>query len=115
MTLKSKLAVAVDSARTLLGIEKPPSAQPAGATAAKNAPPAPLVVWSIAPRNRRLVIAHRVGDDPTDPTKLLTVIVRDNVRFLRGMEVPGPGRALVATGDRAFALQGALPRWRGRW
>jgi hypothetical protein len=93
-----------------------PKNAPVEAPAApKNDAPAGLLVWATAPRNRRLVIAYREGDDPMDPTKLVSVIVRENGHFLRGMRLPGPDRQLVVAREGVFTLQGSCPRWRGRW
>lgn len=74
-----------------------------------------LVVWSVSALNRRLVVAHVPGVDPTNPLNLVAVMVRDNRNFLRGMKLPGPNRSLVRTAETVFDLQGACPRWRGRW
>jgi hypothetical protein len=91
-------------------------APPAPEIAAEKKPaPLVLIVWAIAPRNPHLVIAYRPGQDPLNPMNLVSVLVRSNSLFLRGMELPGPGRALLVTGRGAFTLDGACPRWRGRW
>lgn len=74
-----------------------------------------LIVWSTPARNFRLVVAYVPGQDPLNPMNLVSVTVRDNRNFLKGMKIPGPGRRLHQTGETSFDLQGACPRWRGRW
>ena len=74
-----------------------------------------LLAWGTPGYNPHLLSAYVPGQDPNDPMNLVKVTVRNNRNFLRGMTLPGPGRKLVQTGDRAFDLVGACPRWRGKW
>jgi hypothetical protein len=85
----------------------------------KNPPPVVfdgrLVVWQIPTHNPRLVIAHLPGTDPTNPMNLVTCLVRSNLNFLRGLEMPGPGRQVKQLDDQRYELLGEPPRARGRW
>ena len=96
-----------------------PARRPVALLLEKNPPPVEfkgkLKVWRAAPRNPRLVVAYLPETDPTNPLNLVSLMVADNARFLPGMLVPGPDRLVVQTADQAYVLQGALPRWRGRW
>jgi hypothetical protein len=74
-----------------------------------------LVAWAMPSRNTRIVVGHVPGADPGNPLNLVTILVRDNKNFLRGMEIPGPGREVRQTGEFSFELLGAPPRYRGRW
>lgn len=74
-----------------------------------------LLVWAVPRRNPRLVIAYLPGTDPANPLNLVTCLVRDNALFLRGMELPGPGRQVRQIDEQRYELQGAPPRYRGRW
>jgi hypothetical protein len=67
-----------------------------------------LIAWSRAP-NPRVLLAYRPGTDPADPANHLTVRVRSNENFLRGMELP------ARYGGTYFELTGPPPRHRGRW
>jgi hypothetical protein len=91
----------------------------AGLLLDKNPPPVrftgSLIAWAAPAHNPHLLIAYLPGTDPTNPLNLVTVLVRSNGNFLRGMELPGPGRIINQLRDDAFELQGACPRWRGRW
>jgi len=85
----------------------------------KNPPPVEftgeLVAWAAPTRNERLLVAYLPGTDPNNPLNLVSVFVRSNRNFLRGMKVPGPGRSLNRTGETTYELVGECPRWRGRW
>ncbi len=85
----------------------------------KNAPPLKfdgrLIVWATPSKNSKILIAHLPGTDPTNPLNLVTVFVRDNKNFLRGMVMPGAGRQVRQVGEYSFELLGAPPRYRGRW
>ena len=70
-----------------------------------------LVTWHRPLKNPRILVCHRPGDDGTDPTKLVTVRVRDNLNFLPGMEL----QANQTTQAGVFDLVGSTPRARGRW
>lgn len=70
-----------------------------------------LIVWRLPKSNLRLIVAYRDGDDPSDPTKLVSVICRDNRNFLPKMKL----KATPREGGNAFDLFGPLPRWRGRY
>lgn len=74
-----------------------------------------LIVWSIAPRNPKLIIGYKKGTDPQNPLNLYNVLVRENFNFLQGMSVPGPHGKLNVVNQNTYELQGACPRWRGRW
>lgn len=100
----------------LPGQKKAPGPEPT-ATPPKKTPPAPgegqaltLVAWAMPVTNTRLLVAYKPGADPTDPTKLVSVMVRSNVNFMKGME-------LTATPVRAgvYDLVGTCPRMKGRW
>lgn len=69
-----------------------------------------LLVWHVPEVNRQMLICHRLGDDGNDPTKLVSVAVRDNAYFLKKMAL----RARPVTATR-FTLEGPCPRWRGKW
>lgn len=77
----------------------------------KNAPAEleELQVWSIPP-NPHLLICHVPGDDGSDPTKLVSVQVRDNTLFVKKMRLRARRVA-----ERRYSLEGQQPRWRGRW
>jgi hypothetical protein len=94
-------------------------ALPAGLLLEKNPPPAvftgKLVAWATPKRNERLLIAYLPGTDPENPLNLVTCLVRSNLNFLRGMELPGPGREVRQLRQDAYELLGACPRYRGRW
>lgn len=79
--------------------------------------PVRLIVVKRAPRNEHLVIAHLPGADPSDLNNHVSLLVASNAHFLPKMTVPGPGRALLVTDSlrKIYTLQGACPRWRGRW
>lgn len=92
-----------------------PSKKNAEAPAQKNAPPEEhglieLQVWSKPPVNHQLLICHRPEDDGSDPTKLVSVIVRSSENFLKGMKLKARRVA-----DKRYSLEGPCPRWRGRW
>jgi hypothetical protein len=91
----------------------------AGLLLEKNPPPieftGKLIAWAAPVSNPRLLIAYLPGTDPSNPLNLVTVMVRSNTNFLQGMELPGPGRVINQLRDNHFELQGACPRWRGRW
>lgn len=74
-----------------------------------------LIAWAMPRHNVRLVVAYLPGTDPQNPLHLVSCLVRDNRHFLRGMEIPGPGRRVALIGEGRFELVGAVPRWRGRW
>jgi len=81
-----------------------------------------LIVWSAPSHNRNVVICYMPGMDPYNPLNLVTLRVRDNGNFMRGMKIPDskpPGNKveLKRTRDRddVFVLQGPIPRWKGRW
>ena len=74
-----------------------------------------LLVWGVPGLNQRLIVAYVPGSEPENPLTLVSVFVRDNRNFLRGMELPGPGRGLHRTAEMTFNLVGPCPRWRGRW
>lgn len=99
-------AAAVDAARN--------SARIAGLLLEKNPPPVEfageLVVWGVPTRNARLVTAYIPGNDPNNPLHLVTVAVKENVNFLRGMRLPA-----ARVNDSHFDLVGPCPRWRGKW
>ena len=86
----------------------------AAAPAKKNAPPGPatvpLIAWMNPPVNTRLLVAYRPDTDPSNPNNLVTVNVRSNVLFMRGMRL---NASFVKTG--IYDLVGPLPRWRGKW
>ena len=69
-----------------------------------------LLTWSAPTINRKIVVAYLPGTDPTDPTKLVTVNVRANWNFMKGMRL----RANKVS-DTVYDLVGPLPRWKGRW
>lgn len=81
----------------------------------KNAPPfvfaGELVVWSMPKVNRQLVIAYVPGNDPTNPLNLVSVLVKHNENFLRGMKL---NRIRHVEGNR-YELEGPCPRRRGKW
>lgn len=92
----------------------------------KNPPPVrftgQLIAWAAPPHNRKVVICHLPGTDPLQWQNLVTLRVRDNSNFLRGMPIPGtkpPGNRVKVTGvgerEDVFDLQGPVPRWKGRW
>jgi hypothetical protein len=81
-----------------------------------------LIVWAAPPRNPKVVVCYIPGGDPQDPMALVSLRVRDNSNFLRGMQIPDtkpPGNKVkvtpVADRDDVFDLQGPIPRWRGKW
>jgi hypothetical protein len=91
-------------------------------------PPAPLkfegklIAWAAPPRNRKVVICYFPGADPYNPMELVSLRVRDNQNFLRGMRIPDdkpPGSKVrvnaVKDSQDVFELMGPTPRWRGRW
>ena len=88
----------------------PPTAVPAKKTPPGEAAATKLKVWHVPVKNTRIVVAYRPGADPTDPTRLVTVNVRDNRLFM-------PEMTLTASkvSEAVYDLIGPLPRWRGRW
>lgn len=105
------------------GTNKNGAAADSGATAArpvkallneKNPPPVvfkgELVVWGVPARNPKLIVAYIPGSDPENPLNLVTVHVRENTHFLRGMKLKA-----AQVGETHFDLVGPCPRWRGRW
>lgn len=79
-----------------------------------------LVAWAMPERNERLVVCYVPGADPNNPLNLVSLRVRSNRNFLRGMAVPaekGPGAGVAVKGvsEGVYELSGACPRWRGRW
>lgn len=79
----------------------------------KNPPPAEfhgeLVAWHCPKRNPKLLIAYVPGSDPENPLNLVSVHVRENTNFLKGMKLK------AAVSGNAYDLVGPCPRWRGRW
>lgn len=86
----------------------------AGLLPEKNPPPVEfqgeLVAWGVPARNPKLLIAYIEGTDPNNPLNLVSVSVRSNVNFLRGMKLKA-----VRVENNHFELVGVPPRWRGRW
>lgn len=79
----------------------------------KTAPPGAgpvewLIVWSASTKNRRLLLCYKMGMDPTNPTQLIALIVRDNQNFRPDMRVPAREFA-----EGYYEYAGRLPRWRG--
>jgi hypothetical protein len=85
----------------------------------KNAPPVTfdgkLVAWAMPAHNKKLLVAYLPGTDPQNPLNLVSLFVRSNLHFLRGMAVPGPGRSVRQVSQSTFELLGEPPRYRGRW
>lgn len=85
----------------------------------KNPPPVSfigkLTVWQVPKHNLHLVIAYLPGTDPCNPLNLVTCLVRSNLNFLRGQEMPGPGREVKQLDEQRYELMGEPPRHRGRW
>lgn len=69
-----------------------------------------LIVWATPAKNTRLVIAYKPGTDPTNPLNLVSVRVRENQNFLRGMEIQA--RHIEHT---SYEHEGPCPRTRGRY
>jgi hypothetical protein len=69
-----------------------------------------LLAWAMPPKNPRLLIAYRQGDDPSNPTNLVSVRVRDNQNFMLNMRFKA-----YKTGEKQYDLVGEPPRWKGRW
>jgi hypothetical protein len=69
-----------------------------------------LEVWSVPLVNRQLLICHAPQANGSDPTALVSVMVRDNSLFLKKMRL----RARRVAGS-SFVLEGPTPRWRGKW
>lgn len=90
----------------------PPDAEKATSVAATAAAAAnaKLIAWKSPMLNRRLLIAYRPGDDPTNPLKLVNVSVSDNGNFMRGDEIT----AAHVKGNH-FNLVGPCPRYRGEF
>ena len=93
----------------------PPAPPAAPAPPQKNPPPDAiatevLLAWAMPQKNPRLLTAYKPDTDPTNPTQLLTVNVRANHNFMRGMKLRC---RRVSAG--VYDLVGPLPRWKGRW
>ena len=91
-----------------------PAAQPPVVSPEKKPGPDPtpavmLLAWQAPVKNRQLLIAYKPNTDPNNPNNLVSVHVRDNGHYLRGMKLPA---RLVK--DKEYDLVGPLPRWRGR-
>lgn len=69
-----------------------------------------LQVWSVPAVNRALVICHAPEKDGANPINLVAVQVRENANFLKKMRL----KARLVTANK-FILEGACPRWRGKW
>lgn len=69
-----------------------------------------LQVWSVPAVNRALVICHVPEKNGADPMNLVAVQVRENSNFLKKMRL----KARLVTANK-FILEGACPRWRGKW
>ena len=99
----------------ILPAKKTPEAQaptPADVTE-KNPGPDPkpaqrLVVWHVPLKNYQILTCYQEGTDPNNPNNLLTVNVRHNRHFLKGMTVP-----VNQVQGTTFEMCGRLPRWRG--
>lgn len=96
----------------------------------KNPPPVAfegkLLTWAMPNHNKKVVVCYLPGTDPQNPMNLVTLRVRDNGNFMRGMEIPPAPKGKVSVVPRVtitpvkerndvYDLQGALPRWRGKW
>jgi hypothetical protein len=84
--------------------------------------PKKLIAWGAPGHNPHVLVCYVPGTDPHNPLNLVTLRVRDNRNFMRGMKIPGdgpPGNRVKVTPVRdrenVFDLQGPLPRWKGRW
>lgn len=85
----------------------------------KNPPPVEftgtLLAWQSPNHNHRILIAYLPDTDPTNPMNLVTCFVRSNLHFIRGMQLPGPGRQVKQLDQVRYELLGECPRARGRW
>jgi len=113
-TFTAAMKAASATAASLLPAKKSAPAAPVPPAEKKPGPdpkaPMVLLSWRAPSMNPTILVAYKPDTDPTNPTNLVTVQVRDNHRFIPHMKL----RVQHVEGT-IYNLVGPLPRWRGRW